>query len=229
MASALLRQQFVAETFRLLGRALGAGRMACYAVDDDLNLHDFVCWRVPGDFHRLYLREMHACDPLHIRFIAAGGKGVTALAEARGNLPGDMAAAYDRFLRRHGTVDTVEMAMRKDGRVHAGISIMWTAADPPPTEATYALAADLHRFIEFSFANLARPARGDVARRAAVLFQLTRREAEVAALICAGHANPAIAARLGIGLATVKTHVIHILAKAGVENRTALLARLGPA
>jgi DNA-binding NarL/FixJ family response regulator len=50
---------------------------------------------------------------------------------------------------------------------------------------------------------------------------LTRREAEVLALIAAGLSNAAIAQRLHVSHATVKTHVNRIFAKAGVADRPA--------
>jgi DNA-binding NarL/FixJ family response regulator len=50
---------------------------------------------------------------------------------------------------------------------------------------------------------------------------LTRREAEVLALIAAGLSNAAIAQRLHVSPATVKTHVNRIFAKAGVADRPA--------
>jgi NarL family two-component system response regulator LiaR len=55
---------------------------------------------------------------------------------------------------------------------------------------------------------------------------LTRREAEVLALIAGGRSNKRIAFELGISEKTVKTHVGHLFAKLGVADRTqaALLA-----
>jgi DNA-binding NarL/FixJ family response regulator len=48
---------------------------------------------------------------------------------------------------------------------------------------------------------------------------LTRREAEVLALIAEGLTNTEIADRLVVSAATVKSHVNHIFAKAGVRDR----------
>jgi len=48
---------------------------------------------------------------------------------------------------------------------------------------------------------------------------LTRREAEVLALIARGLTNREIAADLVVSAATVKTHVNHVFAKAGVRDR----------
>jgi DNA-binding NarL/FixJ family response regulator len=49
---------------------------------------------------------------------------------------------------------------------------------------------------------------------------LTEREAEVLALIAAGHSNGEIARQLYVSEATVKTHVNRILAKTGARDRT---------
>ena len=48
---------------------------------------------------------------------------------------------------------------------------------------------------------------------------LTRRETQVLHLLAKGHSNPQIASRLGISTHTVKSHVIHIFNKMGVNDR----------
>jgi len=53
-------------------------------------------------------------------------------------------------------------------------------------------------------------------------FELSARELEVARLVADGLSNPAIAAALFVSVATVKTHVSHILAKLGLDSRTQL-------
>ncbi|MGC0422505.1 DNA-binding NarL/FixJ family response regulator [Embleya sp. AB8] len=52
------------------------------------------------------------------------------------------------------------------------------------------------------------------------LARLTDREREVLRLITFGLSNPEIAARTGLGLETVKTHVARVLGKLGVRDRT---------
>ncbi|MCP4901165.1 MAG: helix-turn-helix transcriptional regulator [bacterium] len=53
-------------------------------------------------------------------------------------------------------------------------------------------------------------------------FDITPRQAEIAALICQGMSNNDIADDLCISLQTVKTHVHNIFAKTGVRNRVQL-------
>ncbi len=54
---------------------------------------------------------------------------------------------------------------------------------------------------------------------------LTRRELEVLREVARGAANAQVAERLHIGEATVKTHLVHVFTKLGVDGRTAAVAR----
>jgi DNA-binding NarL/FixJ family response regulator len=54
---------------------------------------------------------------------------------------------------------------------------------------------------------------------------LSPRETEVLALVAQGLSNPAIASRLFVGEATVKTHLLHVFDKLGVSDRTRAVTR----
>lgn len=54
---------------------------------------------------------------------------------------------------------------------------------------------------------------------------LSPRETEVLALVAQGLSNPAIASRLFLGEATVKTHLLHVFEKLGVSDRTRAVTR----
>jgi DNA-binding CsgD family transcriptional regulator len=56
-------------------------------------------------------------------------------------------------------------------------------------------------------------------------WSLTARESEVLTHIVQGETNKSIAARLGCAERTVEVHVTHLLSKAQVESRSALIAR----
>lgn len=65
--------------------------------------------------------------------------------------------------------------------------------------------------------------RGRLERRGET--SLSGRELEVLALLGGGETNKAIAKRLFISEATVKTHLVHIFEKLGVDDRTAAVTR----
>jgi DNA-binding CsgD family transcriptional regulator len=227
MATAELRKrQFIDSTFQLLGNTLGATRLVFYSVDREQNLYDFVPSRVPADFIRSYVREMYAVDPLHVRRIKSPDERVMRMNEACAHAPPSEVNEYRGFLGRYDVAETIDLIFRRDEEVKAGLSVMWTSSDRRPTQAHFSLADDLHRYIEFNLMDHIAPAKPDHGQRAMRLFHLTKREADVARLLCCGRTNADIAVCLGIGLSTVKTHVIHIFEKTGVENRSGLVARL---
>lgn len=63
-----------------------------------------------------------------------------------------------------------------------------------------------------------------VSRERAPGISLTPREAQVLQLVAGGHSNSAIARQLFISEATVKSHLVQVFAKLGVDNRTAATA-----
>jgi DNA-binding NarL/FixJ family response regulator len=77
--------------------------------------------------------------------------------------------------------------------------------------------------------SMARPPAARHAQKAATAadpFELSAREREVARLVADGLSNPAIASALFISVATVKTHVSHILVKLGLDSRVQLASRV---
>ena len=61
-------------------------------------------------------------------------------------------------------------------------------------------------------------------RRMQALFGLSPKEAAIAALLAEGMALKQVAERLGIGLSTARTHLVHIFDKTGARNQSALVA-----
>jgi len=64
-----------------------------------------------------------------------------------------------------------------------------------------------------------------VKRVATPTVTLSPRETEVLRLVAQGQSNPAIAATLFVGEATVKTHLLHVFEKLGVSDRTRAVTR----
>ena len=100
----------------------------------------------------------------------------------------------------------------------AGMSVLWGQGCKIPDD-TMNIAEKIHDYLEFNLTSRLSPAPDEPAR-----FGLTSREVEVVELLCCGRTNREIGECLSIGLATVKTHLIHIFEKLGVETRSAVVA-----
>jgi len=79
------------------------------------------------------------------------------------------------------------------------------------------MTSEIARMVVSSF--LQKPARHDFA------CQLTARESEILSLLSQGLSNKELAASLGIGLSTVRTHLLHIYEKLHVRCRTEAAAK----
>lgn len=224
--SEVRKREFINETFRLLSGTLGASRLVFYSVDDNNNLHNFVCSRVPSEFLKIYIREMHAHDPLHVRQIKHEQSPVLKMNDAGRYSAESEVALYRQFLNVFQVSDTIELIFQRDSQIYAGICVMWTADDAKPDDTQFHLADTLHPYISYNLKAVLTRSKAAEAVQANALLHLTQREAEVARLLCCGRTNADIAQCLGIGLATVKTHLIHIFDKAGVDNRAGLVSRM---
>jgi DNA-binding NarL/FixJ family response regulator len=92
--------------------------------------------------------------------------------------------------------------------------------DAPPEELAAAVrsAADGHTTLAAAVAHRL------MNRMRTPATALSRRETEVLILVAEGMSNQAIAERLHLSQATVKSHLVHIYAKLGVDSRTAAVA-----
>ena len=133
--------------------------------------------------------------------------GIAATAAIRGELPETEVLALTSVLEDASVV----------GAVRAGaIGYLLKDADADALRrAIKAAAAGQVQLAPEAAARLLREVRAPESPEA-----LTERETEVLRLLARGRANKEIARDLGIGEATVKTHVKHVLAKLGVQSRT---------
>ena len=189
---------------------------AFYEVDDNLNLNRFLLTGIPVDFHRQYVERMNQFDPLHPKH--AADKPFARLSAATDQCVTAEAAAYRSFADQCGIVDMVEFFFRRNDKIVAGMSVSWAPGCRIP-DGTMNIAEKIHDYLEFNLVGRAAPAAEEPAR-----YGLTSRELEVVKLLCCGRTNRDIGECLNIALATVKTHLIHIFEKLGVETRSAVVA-----
>jgi DNA-binding CsgD family transcriptional regulator len=190
---------------------------AFYEVDSNLNLNRFVLSSgIPAGFHEQYLAGMDRLDPLHPR--SATNQPFARLSVAIDQSATHEAATYRTFAGQCGISDMIEFFFRRDDRIVAGMSVLWASGCKIP-DGTMNIAEKIHDYLEFNLISRLSPAPDEPAR-----YGLTSREGEVVELLCCGRTNREISECLNIGIATVKTHLIHIFEKLGVETRSAVVA-----
>lgn len=108
-----------------------------------------------------------------------------------------------------------------------GISVSRALADYSDAEVELVTRLGAHLQRAFHHAQTLAQLSGAQGRAAAWReVKLTPRESEILRWAATGRTTPAIAALLGVGPATVKTHLEHIFQKLGVANRAAAVAAL---
>jgi DNA-binding CsgD family transcriptional regulator len=214
-----------AEIARFGLASLQASAAIFFWVDGPIGMADVELEGLHPQFFNRYAAHMVDRDPLNVRRMTAGRQRVEPFRAER-VAAATQATDYSRFLITHGIEEVVDLLFWDDGVAVAGLGLLKRDTDPPVTDAAIEAARALQRFVEHGLRHHARIARKRQRRFLMRDCQLTRRESDVAELMAKGHTNAEIAALLGLGLPTVKTHLARALAKTGCGNRTHLAARL---
>lgn len=185
--------------------------------------------------------------------VRAGLRALLAV-DARVDVVGEAASGEEALVvARARRPDVVLMDLQLGAGLDGVAATRALRADPDGPRVliltTYVTDADIVRAVEAGAAGyllkdtppatlvaaVERAARGEtvLAPRAAEVLvghmrdprpALSDREAQVLARVAAGHSNREIARELLISEATVKTHLVHVFDKLGVDSRTAAVA-----
>lgn len=140
------------------------------------------------------------------------GDGVAATARVRSAHPGTAVVVLTTYVDDESVVDALRAGaagwLSKDADAEAIGRALRSAADGVSTVDAGVLARLVEQRAAGGTGSVGPPPDG-----------LTQREVEVLALIAEGLSNTEIARRLVVGEATVKTHVNHLFAKAGLRDR----------
>jgi DNA-binding CsgD family transcriptional regulator len=214
-----------AEIARFGLTSLRASAAIFYWVEGPIRMSDVELAGMSPQFFNHYAAEMVRFDPLHVDRMAVGGQKVAHLAPI-GRPDTAEHKHYAEFLGGYGVVDVIDLLFWHEGAAVAGLGLLKRRSDPPVSDAEIETAVALQRFVEYNLRHHSRVSRQCQRRWLVASYQLTEREAEVAALTVTGLTNAEIADRLSISLPTVKTHVLRVLSKTSSGNRTQLAATL---
>ena len=168
-----------------------------------------------------YLAGGWELDPYAPQRMGGSGATVLALDDA-----GEAAEPFRSYLRSQGLEDRITMYLRSAGTIVAAIIVARSVVHERFAAHEVAALRRIHPLLEHAYLCAVEP-RGGSARDALSLCGLTDRELDVAELVGRGAANAEIARSLHVSESTVKTHLMRIFAKAGVESRTQLAVLLG--
>ncbi|WP_396332539.1 response regulator transcription factor [Burkholderia anthina] len=218
-------EQFIDETLNCFVRMTGAETLAFYTCDEYQEIRYFERRGLPEAFHRLYVDEMYRLDPFDEHMVDFPDVDVALLSNHLGVHASHR--EYRRFLSMFGIGNIVELVFRSEGQPRAGMSVcLPDACDDHVTASILAAARGLHPYIGFNLAASSAIEAGGIRADTAARYGLSKREVQVAELVCRGFSNGDVASSLHVSVATVKSHLLHIFDKAGVTSRSALVSRL---
>lgn len=191
---------------------------AVYRINAQREAHDFQLRGMQPRMHQRYLEYYRDLDPLSPRACEAAGCTVMTLHQGLHRRPSTDNTIYLGFLQRHAVVDVVEVIAMDGACPVAGISLFRMAGTCAFSPQEQANLRPLQGLMQLAARSLAPDN--------ALFDALTAREQQIALLLRDGASNKVLARALGIGLATVKTHLINLFRKLQVGSRTELVARL---
>jgi DNA-binding CsgD family transcriptional regulator len=219
--------QFANHTLSFLSQLVGIDTMAFYTVDPGTDSAEFELFNVPSRFFKDYNSYGKDIDPFATPRAAHYPGAMALVSNHLGQTERDK--EFAAFLTAHGFVDTLEVFFKPEGTLVAGISILITDHwnDPIKRTELFQRCKIAQPYLEFSVGTLqGRPAAVRVSDWLNYDIGLSNREIEVTRLVAEGKCNKRIASDLSITVATVKTHLVRVFDKAGVNSRAELIAKI---
>lgn len=209
----------------LVKQALNASAALIYWIDSSYG-SPLASDSASARFIKGYNEGMGSFDPINVHFVVEGG---TPVAFLEGCLRAPLTPEterYAKFIHDAGFANAATIVLRDEGEPLIGIGVMKTLDDPPTTAETETVADAIRRYLERELIYNPAVRQRYIARKLSRRFGLSPREVEVMHLIADGAANHDISVALGIGPATVKTHLQRSFDKLGVGSRTAAMRML---
>lgn len=213
----------VREALQFSRTSLGASSSVFFWIEDRQRISGIELDGMPPEMMARYLDGMNVYDPLNIYKLVNTDKRIATMAEERRRCSSDNNRIYGEFLGSYGLVDEVDFLLWHDGSPFAFLGIL-KCRDDPPFSAELLDWEAMRGYLEFNLKMHSRMRRVRWISTLRNRYGLTQREIEVVELLNNGASNLTIAQILGIGVATVKTYIIKILNKLGVESRAAIVS-----
>ncbi|MHC5352398.1 helix-turn-helix transcriptional regulator [Metapseudomonas furukawaii] len=219
-----MHDNFGLQCLQAFSRVVPASCLVFYRVDRNLRARDFQLLHMDTRTHRDYLAHYRDFDPLQPALCRDERQPVIPLRQAMARQGGEARRIYQGFLARHGIRDVVEVIAHDRQRPLVGISLLRTGPNPAFDARELQCLDGLRGLLDLAVRQWPVEQEDPLPTLAA----LTPREQQLALLLREGLSNKDLARELDLGLATVKTHLIHLFRKTGARSRTELVRRLFP-
>ena len=217
--------QFQRESLKLINSLLELSSSVFYLVKPDMRHLGIAFDNMTHSVQKDYLKNYRALDPLNpAKFAETDDILLTIDSQMPAHLL-RRSVYYQEFMLPNNQHFVADMFFRREGNIIAVLSMLRNDSLKNFTPAELELLRKQQPFLEYALNAVYLPQR--VAERQSMekQFGLTRRELDVLEQLICGASNKAIAADLGLGLPTVKTHILHIFKKTGVSSRSELLTQ----
>lgn len=171
-----------------------------------------------------YYQRYHENDPLKAERLIRSAARVTTMSSAFDGYDPILLEQYKPFLKKYNLMDEVDFLFWAGGTPIASAALLHIGG--PECQLSSVQLAEIQSYLQYTLSIV--PTVRKVNRRhdLSAIYKMTKKEQSVAQLLVAGESNSSIAAHLGVELATIKTHVVHIFQKLEVNSRSKAIAML---
>lgn len=224
MKTNLALTEFQEKSLTLLNELLPLSDAVFFLVENNQRHKSVLCHKGNYEIELDYTRDYAELDPLNLeKFKHSDVKLATLDSQIKPHLL-KQSIYFQDFMAPNNHRYVLDLFLRIQGDIVAVISLLRELALDDFNKQEIVLLNQLQPFLEFSLTSVYLPER--IAQRQSLnrQFDLTDRELDVLDLLMRGMTNKAISSELGVSLATVKTHLIHIYRKCQVSSRGQLMA-----
>lgn len=226
MPDQLVPHQFQHQSLSLINSVVTLSGSIFFLTEPDMRHKGAVLYNLQPSIEKEYTATYASLDPLNPERFADKDLTVVTLDSQISPHMLRQTLYYQEFMQPYNHRYVADMFFRQDGYIVAVLSMLRAEKLGAFTSDELSLLRKLQPFMEYSLNSVYLPERNRQREQISNRYQLTSRELDTLELVISGASNKAIASQLGLGLATVKTHLHHIFQKTGVSSRSELVARM---
>ena len=217
---------FQIESLKLVNGLIPLTSSAFFLIDPKMEQKGTVLQGVDQESDRAYREHFKDLDLSHPSRFMNRSETVVCLEDLYRGQTFHQSIYYQDFLQPMNIEHCCDMFFRSEGIIIAVLTLMRDSSIPKFTEAEIQKLKIIQAYLEYSINLAYLPARISQRESISQTYGLTDRELDVLEWVIVGAENKTVASELSISLATVKTHLIRIFTKLGVNSRAKLLAKV---